>query len=378
MNFPGDVPTLTDGVVTLRAHTEGDVPALTEQATDPLMVQWTTVPVPSSDETSRIFATEVIPAGWRNDTEWQFAVEATDDDGVRRFAGSVSLRNEGERRAELAYAAHPWARGRGLMERALNVLLDWGFTEKKLRTVIWWAHTGNWPSRKLAWRLGFSVDGMVAAWLEQRGELRDAWIGSLRAGEPRRPRTSWLEVPRITGEHVVLRAHEPKDAVRVQQACSDERTAYWLGQMPQPYTLDLAGRYLEDRKESLANGTGIHWAVVDPRTDDLLANISLFDIKPAREAEIGYWTHPAARGRGVMTEACALVIRHGFVPEEDGGQGLQRLMIFAAEGNTASRRVIEANGFVETGRERSGTRMRDGSLVDSITYDLLVEEYVIP
>jgi RimJ/RimL family protein N-acetyltransferase len=103
--------------------------------------------------------------------------------------------------------------------------------------------------------------------------------------------------------------------------------------------------------------------------------VSLFDVKPGREAEVGYWTHPSARGRGVMTQACGAAVRHAFAPEEHGGLGLQRLLVFAAVGNTASRRVIESNGFVPIGRERRGTRLRDGSLVDTACYDLLVEEH---
>ncbi|WP_392466693.1 hypothetical protein ACF3NS_13715 [Arsenicicoccus cauae] len=40
------VTELTDGVVLLRAHTEGDVPAIVEQCTDPESLRWTTVPRP--------------------------------------------------------------------------------------------------------------------------------------------------------------------------------------------------------------------------------------------------------------------------------------------------------------------------------------------
>jgi hypothetical protein len=64
MRFPADVPTLTDGVVTLRAHRPDDVPALLEQAVDPLMVQWTTVPVPASEDSAHAYATRVVPEGW--------------------------------------------------------------------------------------------------------------------------------------------------------------------------------------------------------------------------------------------------------------------------------------------------------------------------
>ena len=49
--------------------------------------------------------------------------------------------------------------------------------------------------------------------------------------------------------------------------------------------------------------------------------------------------------------------------------------ILAAVGNTASQHVIEANGFVRVGRERSETRLRDGSLDDTVVYDMLSSEY---
>ncbi|HET6625608.1 MAG TPA: GNAT family N-acetyltransferase [Nocardioidaceae bacterium] len=374
MNFPDDVPTLTDGTVTLRGHHEGDVEGVYEQCVDPVSQQQTTVPVPYSRDDAREFVTAMVPGGWARDT-WIFAVESLDEDGTPRFCGTVELRSEGERRAEIAYGAHPWGRGRGIMHRALDLLLEWGFAEKHLETVIWWANKGNWASRKLAWRLGFSFDGAVRAWLPQRGELLDAWVGSLRSTDERKPRNPWFQVPRIEGQNVVLRALEPGDLARVVEACSDERTAYWLGQMPHPYTLADAEVFLESRREMLAGGRGLHWVVADPVTDGLLANISVFDLKPGREAEIGYWTHPDARGRGVMSEACGLVVRHAFVPEEDGGLGLERLLIYAAEGNSASRRVIEGNGFVTVGRERCGTKLRDGSLVDTVCYDLLASEY---
>lgn len=377
MSFPEDVPRLTDGVVTLRAHSEDDVQALYEQATDSEMLRWTTVPDPSTLDTAKEFACDVIPAGWRSGREWAFAVDAPDEDGAMRFVGTVSLRDEGQRRAEVAFGAHPWSRGRGYVVRALELLLDWGFRERGLSTVIWWAHKGNWASRKVAWRLGFSFDGTVRQWLTQRGELYDGWVGALTSADERRPRTPWFDVPRITGRGIVLRAHRDEDAPRVAEACSDARTAHWLPHLPSPYTIEDAHEYLEARREQRATGHGITWAVADPDGDQLLANISVFDIGPGKDAEIGYWAHPAARGRGVMTEACGLVVRHAFVPEEDGGMGLRRLRVIAAEGNSASRRVIAANGFVETGRMRQENPMRDGSFTDTIYYDLLASEYAV-
>jgi RimJ/RimL family protein N-acetyltransferase len=374
VTFPDDVPVLTDGVVTLRGHTVADAGGVHEQCNDPLSQQWTTVPVPYSREDAMRFVTETVPRGWA-DGRWVFAVEAVDDGGTPRFCGTVELRDEDAGRAEVAYGAHPWARGQGIMHRALELLLAWGFDSQGLRTVIWWANVGNWASRRTAWRLGFTCDGTLERWLAHRDELRDAWVGVLHSDDERTPRDRWLTVPEVVGERVVLREFRDDDVPRVVEACGDERTGYWLWRMPRPYTEADARAYLLSRVENAATGRGVGWAVADAGSDELLGSISVFDLKPGRDAEIGYWTHPAARGRGVMTEACGLAVRQAFTAEELGGLGLVRLGISAAEGNDASHRVIRANGFRPMGRERRALRLGDGSLVDCLYYDLLREEH---
>ena len=47
---PEPAPVLTDGVVTLRAHSLDDADAVVEQSTDPESLRWTTVPRPYSRE----------------------------------------------------------------------------------------------------------------------------------------------------------------------------------------------------------------------------------------------------------------------------------------------------------------------------------------
>jgi RimJ/RimL family protein N-acetyltransferase len=303
-----------------------------------------------------------------------FAVEAADDAGVPRFCGTVELRDEGNRRAEIAYGAHPWARGRGIVERSLRLLLEWGFTEQRLRAVIWWANHGNWASRRTAWKLGFSCDGTVERWLAQRGDLLDGWVGVLHVDDERRPRGEWLSVPVLTGAHVVLRELRDADVDRIVEACTDERTSGWIGAIPRPFTAEDARQWLSASTESLASGRAVTWALADPGSDLLLGAVNAFGIQRGREAEIGYWTHPEARGRGLMTEACGLVVRHCLTPYDEGGLGLVRLEAIVAEGNTGSRRVVEGNGFTLVGRERRALRIGDGSLVDSLRYDVLLED----
>ena len=357
-------PTLSDGVVTIRGHRDSDARGSWEQCQDPLSQQWTTVPVPYSMDDARAFVTEIMPKGWVDDSEWGFAVEVGG-----RYAGTVSLRNEGSGRAEIAYGSHPWVRGTGAMERALRLLLEWGFTFQGLRTVVWFANKGNWASRKVAWRLGFSFEGTLRSWLPHRGDLRDAWVGTLLRDDPREPQGTWLSVPELEAEGLRLRPWRDSDVPRIVEACSDSETQRWLGDLPSPYDEAAARWWLEHSTEQRALGRGVTWAVVDPADDVALASVGIFDWTPQVELEIGYWAHPDARGRRVTTRAVATVLRHAF--EE---LGVNRVKIFAATDTAASRRVIENNGLHFTGVERLGTRVRDG-LADVALYDLLAEEY---
>jgi RimJ/RimL family protein N-acetyltransferase len=362
------VPVLSDGVVTLRAHTDDDVEAIVEQWHDPVSQAWTAIPVPYSRDDARRFVRDVMPGGWASDEEWGFAVEAESGGGVR-YAGSVLLRNRGERRAEIAFAALPWARGTGAMEAALRLALRWVFTERAIATVGWFAYPGNWSSRRLMWKVGFSFDGVLRGWLDQRGELRDAWVGTICAGEPLEPRAPWLDVPRIEGHHVRLRMHRPDDLDRMHEGATDPRTVHWLGRIPDPYTREMAADFLLHRSDGMAAGTDLHWMLADPVSDALLGTVSLMHLAEGM-AEVGYWAHPEARGRGVMTEAVRLACRHAFIDPDDGGLGLHRLYATVAVDNLASRHVLERAGFTLTGTEHRSVIVRDG-MHDGAAYELL-------
>src|SRR3954447_23906803 len=266
-------PTLTDGPVTLRHPRESDVQGSWEQCQDPLSQRWTTVPIPYSHADARDFILGFVPGAWESDTEWGFVVEVEG-----RYCGHITLRNEGDRRAEIAYGSHPWVRGKGHVEHALRMLLDWGFAEKDLATVTWLANVGNWASRRGAGRLGFAFEGTLRQWLPHRGELRDAWVGTLLADDPREPRRRWLDDAVLEGDAVRLRPFREDDAARVVEACREERTTRCLAELPSPYTEDDALAFIGGRTGLRASGNGISWAVAEPGTDTLLGSVGLFDL----------------------------------------------------------------------------------------------------
>jgi RimJ/RimL family protein N-acetyltransferase len=97
--------------------------------------------------------------------------------------------------------------------------------------------------------------------------------------------------------------------------------------------------------------------------DRMSAWVALFDIHPGQAAELGYWAHPDARGRGLVTRSVPLVARHAKETV-----GLQRLRAMISPGNHASVQVALTNGFEHTGTLRGATTLR-GESADLEIYD---------
>lgn len=366
--WPLSVPVLSDGVVTLRAHVPGDVDPMLEMAHDPDMVRFTQVPTPHTREMSTDFALRHVPEGWDTGTARGWAIEAEGGAGPSRFAGNIDLR--GPVVADLGYALHPAARGRGIMTRAVRLAADWCFTEGGVEAIHWRAHVGNVASLRVAHACGFLLTAVVPSLLHERGRVLDAWTGVLRFGEVPYPRGPWTETGVVDGESVRLRPMREDDAPRIAEAYRDPELLHWIVGIPGPMTPDLARGVVAATAWHAARGERATWTVADRATDQLLGNVSVLDLAGVdpTAGEIAYWTHPDARDRGVLREALPLAIETAFSPD---GLGLRRLTVAAAAGNTASLRLIEQNGFVRTGRQTAAEPLGDGTYADLLEFELL-------
>ncbi|MFC0629125.1 GNAT family N-acetyltransferase [Kribbella deserti] len=375
MEFPAQVPVLSDGVVTLRAPSPSDAAGVVAQCNDPVSIRWTGVPQPYGEEQALAWLSTSIPAAWTAETGFVFAI---DYDG--RFAGSVELRPEGGGNAEIAFGLSGWARGSGVAKRAVRLLLDWGFTSRGYSVVHWRAYAGNWGSRRVAWATGFHFGATIPGMLEQRGARHDAWTGWIGPKDKREPQTPWFVNPVLETPRVRLRDWREDELDRMSEARTNDATAHFLPFIRQPFDLAASRWLLGHVRLQAAQGLRFNWCVADPDTDVAFGNVTLFrlsdPVPPVEgnfpgEGELGYWGHPEGAGRGLMSAAVRRIAEWYFTPAAEGGFGGKRLFIGTAASNQAARRVAEAAGFEHVGTERAAFPLGDGTVDDKVVYDLL-------
>lgn len=85
--------------------------------------------------------------------------------------------------AEAGCWLEPSAVGRGLVTRALRVLVDWAVEQRGIHRVEWLVSTANGPSIAVARRLGMTKEGVLRDYYVYRGKRHDMEVWSLLAPE---------------------------------------------------------------------------------------------------------------------------------------------------------------------------------------------------
>jgi RimJ/RimL family protein N-acetyltransferase len=165
---------------------------------------------------------------------------------------------------------------------------------------------------------------------------------------------------------VQLRPWRVDDADGVLAALLDPAVLLWNAGWVRTHE-DAVG-WLE-RRQDWSAGDHASWAVEDA-DGALVGSISLHSIdREQNDAEIGYWTVPAARGRGLAAAAVDAVCRWAFTHLP-----VDRIELCHAVENTASGRVAEKAGFTYEGHLRRSYRYGDGVKHDELLWARLADD----
>jgi RimJ/RimL family protein N-acetyltransferase len=399
---------ITEAGLLLRAWRPDDAEAVYQACQDPDIQRWTTLPSPYLMAHAVSFVVEHAPAAWTDGTGAHFAVLQQAGEVGGQLLGSCGLVNIDRRRnfAEVGYWTAPWARGQGVALRSTRAIARWAFTDLKLDRLIWQAEVGNHPSRLVALRAGFRIEGQlrlasrrpIEVTGEPGGGRTDVWIGTLFPGELSAPdaanepptssgamtgraaahpagpgsvvaRRAALffgaqPVLRATapGGPIHLRRPVPADAAALVAACRDPESVRWTT-VPDPYETSDAEYFVGVHAPGRwTRGDGAVFAIADE--DDRPVGTIEVRISPTDPAvaDIGYLVAPHARGRGYAPAALRALTEWAIA-----ALVLCRVEVRAEVGNEASMRVARKAGYVDEGVARAAIAHR-GQRRDACVY----------
>lgn len=171
--------------------------------------------------------------------------------------------------------------------------------------------------------------------------------------------------PTLRTERLTLRQLTGTDAPALFALRSDPQVMLYI---PRPLATSVADceALIDMMNEGMSRHELLHWGVALRSSGELIGTIGFYRLQPENHrAEIGYMLLPARQGLGLMQEAVAAVLNHGF----------EVLNLHSVEGvidpqNVASARVLQRAGFVQEGLFRENEYW-EGKFLDTAYYSLL-------
>ncbi|GAA1351968.1 GNAT family N-acetyltransferase [Falsarthrobacter nasiphocae] len=162
--------------------------------------------------------------------------------------------------------------------------------------------------------------------------------------------------PTLTDDGLTLRKHRLEDVDAVYERCRDAASIAWTT-IPREYTRDMAEEYVKgllagdgptwswalEADGTYAGTLDLRFSGVDNAEELELARADaerFGGVRPLPTGEVGFVTHPAFRGRGLMGRAVRLGLGEAF------RRGLiERAVWKAKAGNVGSLKAARAAGF---------------------------------
>jgi [ribosomal protein S5]-alanine N-acetyltransferase len=157
-----------------------------------------------------------------------------------------------------------------------------------------------------------------------------------------------FDQPTLTTNRLTLRPFILEDAWDVERLAGRREIADTTLNIPHPYPVGAATRWIETHAPAWAAGTGVTYAIIETSNGKLAGVVSLMQIhREHRRAELGYWIAVDHWNKGFATEASEALVELGF-----SSLGLHRIESSHFVRNPASGKVMQKLGMQQEGIER--------------------------
>ncbi len=177
----------------------------------------------------------------------------------------------------------------------------------------------------------------------------------------------WSSMSFKMGKKIDLRELDWADRHRLAELMNNKKI--WNNirdYIPYPYSVSDAEYFINLVEKDIANKV---FAIEFENEFCGVVSLTLKKDIYRKSAEIGYWMGEPFWGKGIMSEAVRLMIKHGF-EEFD----LIRIFARVFENNTASMRVLEKNGFKKEGVFKKAL-VKNGKILDEHRFYILKEDF---
>jgi len=182
---------------------------------------------------------------WREEYTFDRRVVAFAVEQDGELAGSVEIRQLGDRRGELSWATFAARRGRGIATAAVRRAIAYGFEDLGLERVEARVEPDNRASLRVATRSGMRVEGRMRSHETADGTRRDYVLLARLAHDP--------DIRERDGFIGILNSSLPRKRVISQGLLRDERGRILLCELTYKHEWDLPGGVIEPN-ESPADG----------------------------------------------------------------------------------------------------------------------------
>jgi len=175
----------------------------------------------------------------------------------------------------------------------------------------------------------------------------------------------------LEGKSVRLRAPVAGDYAQWSKLRGDSRdflTPWEPTWAPDELSRAAFRRRLRRYAQATRAGSGHMFFVFDKRSGDLLGGCQLSNVRQGvaqSAASLGYWMGKRFAGKGLMTDAVTILVRHAF-----DRMGFHRIEAACLPSNTASRRVLTKAGFTAEGTARKYLKI-NGDWQDHLLFAII-------